>query len=713
MTIETLTINDLRAKTSNTAAIYYTIDKGKEGEWYYDAVDTTSLDNIGTILVSTSGMRFKRVYDSGFVTATWFFDSSDPDATLGIQRALDFISPTNIANELSYKTGGGTVFLPKGVYSISQTLLIAQNCRLIGVNNRYHFVYPYNQTSGGTVIKANFSNKNNWVISSATYPIAPLPPAPQPPLVLIPFNISLSRAGGLNYSYDNYIFRMGISVENLTIDGGNTPAFGGIRLANAGNCTISNVGVHNTKCAFLLNTCWGGTIENCFTNFNWYGIIISNCNSFVVSNCYCRYNGDIIELIPNESIPDFIKIDVNGNLIPYSAWDLNDNVKYGKTGIFCIDSRSVSVNGSVVEYSTNAITIINSTAILTSIYVEGIKKYGITQGVAIDEIQLIINQLFSYNVGSLFFFGKSAVAKLNAIDCFYRPWLTFLENKLYETNLSTNRNITFTNVVFHKRKYMPDILFTDECNNGQNYGSVYIDPTDGNDDNYGFNKNDAVKSFDAALIRVQNQSTINPVKTIYIKAASSIGEGVHPWTEAAIKNLDKLTLENANILITSYDITNDKPRGRIYFQSIITDAEGTRIPIIGLGLIELKGNVNLYFRNVDIYSNDNTIDYLPNVNKTIFGLNQSYSKITFETSLINLEALYSIIKNCDVNYTLIESKFINSNIIGSGASSLSPNNGGAINMAVDNIQIGSSLSISIQTQPNTGWLDAQIIQNNF
>lgn len=235
----------------------------------------------------------------------------------------------------------------------------------------------------------------------------------------------------------------------------------------------------------------------------------------------------------------------------------------------------------------------------------------------------------------------------------------------------------------------------------------------GNDDNYGFNKNDAIKTFDAALIRVQNQSTINPIKTIYIKAASSIGEGVHPWTEAAIKNLDKLSIENADILITSYDVTNQKPKGRIYFRSVIHDGEGTEMSIIGLGMIELLGNVKLYFRDIEIYTNNNRIDWIPNINKTIFGLNQSYSKITFETTIIYLEELYSIVKNSSNNYALIESKFINSNVLGSSISSLSPNNGGAINLGVDNIQIGSSLSISIQTQANTGWLDTQIIQNNF
>ena len=32
------------------------------------------------------------------------------------------------------------------------------------------------------------------------------------------------------------------------------------------------------------------------------------------------------------------------------------------------------------------------------------------------------------------------------------------------------------------------------------YGAVYIDPTSGNDDNYGFNKNDALQTFDSAIL---------------------------------------------------------------------------------------------------------------------------------------------------------------------------------------------------------------------
>lgn len=95
---------------------------------------------------------FKRVYDSGFVNAKWFgaIGNGFNDDTVAIQAALDFISRTDDPNPLHESWyGGGSVFLPRGVYLITQTLLISQNCRLLGVNNRYHFEYLSNPDSGG------------------------------------------------------------------------------------------------------------------------------------------------------------------------------------------------------------------------------------------------------------------------------------------------------------------------------------------------------------------------------------------------------------------------------------------------------------------------------------------------------------------------------------------------------------------------------------
>lgn len=93
------TLTEVRAFTSQDVKLnpkIYLTDEGKEGEFIYDSSDTTSADNIGTILVTTSGgFRYKRKYKSN-VYASWFIDTADTSGTSGnrernaINRATTF-----------------------------------------------------------------------------------------------------------------------------------------------------------------------------------------------------------------------------------------------------------------------------------------------------------------------------------------------------------------------------------------------------------------------------------------------------------------------------------------------------------------------------------------------------------------------------------------------------------------------------------------------
>jgi hypothetical protein len=146
MAFVNITINDLRTLSGlNPSEQYYSTDEGMEGFWYADGFGLSSDDNTGTVLYNfTNSQLFKRVFDPGFVNGKWFGAKGDgsSDDTSSIQAALDFISYTKDATPGSANLyGGGTVFIPKGKYLITDTILIGENCRLIGVNNRYHFKY--------------------------------------------------------------------------------------------------------------------------------------------------------------------------------------------------------------------------------------------------------------------------------------------------------------------------------------------------------------------------------------------------------------------------------------------------------------------------------------------------------------------------------------------------------------------------------------------
>ncbi len=681
--------------------IYFTNDINQEGNWYYDPLDSISADNTGTILTNIYGNRFKRIFDNGVVNVQWFgaIGNGINDDYSAIQNALNFISKSDDSNPLlESEFGGGTVFIPKGVFLISQTLLVGQNCRILGTNNRYHFEYSVNPSAGGSVIKANFENTNNWVISSATWE--------NNTTNLLAYNDALLKGGSDTdpLFYNKYIYRMGINIENLTIDGGVNFAYGGIRLANAGNSTIRNIGVFNCNSGFMLNTCWGGSIENCFTISKWFGALILDCNSAMVSNSYLTCLNESIE---SNELPNFI---YNNEQFTYDYWGLNETVKNATTGIYTLNTSAIGLISNVTENSSIGIGCYNSTISASSHYLENNIFYGVVIGIGFP--QFIANEIFAANQNYSFYFGKNSQVNINGFEQVKAIDNNYL-NILFVNSNASNRSINFSNTLFINRIYNADITFSDECLEGKNLGSIYIDPgADGNDDNYGFNINDPLKTFDAALLRIQDQSTINPVKTIYIKGAPAVEEGNYA-TGAAIKNLEKITVENCDILITSYGTDTSNPRARIYF-------DGNLDNTLNIGQIEMGPNVNLYFSNVDLYTNnaDRSGSAGP-YNFSLFGLKNSNSKLTFEGNFENIQISKSNIfladyynlfqANLDPSNSplksLVNVNFLNTMVYNTYGA-LSPIQNGQQNLGVICTALNS-------VRGSNGWLDSQIILNNF
>lgn len=218
------TIADLRANPQlNADNIYFICDDEQEGPFRYDPSDTTSLDNTGTVLVSTAGARFKRIYN-GAVNVKWFGAKGDgvTAADQAFQIAID---------------AADWVYVPNGNYLFANSVELTNNKNIFG------------ESRGGTkIIKRNTIQNNYGFDSAITVKIAP-------------------------------IFVSPLSIKNLTITGdyeankfqrGNGSI--GVHLNNSYHFYFENVLIENFEFGVKGKSVFGGEcrslgINNCFYGF--------------------------------------------------------------------------------------------------------------------------------------------------------------------------------------------------------------------------------------------------------------------------------------------------------------------------------------------------------------------------------------------------------------------------------------------------------------
>lgn len=124
----------LRAYTGRATSVRIT-SNGIAGFFYYDAADTTSVDNGGTIIVSSNGKRWKRLFD-GTAHVSWFGAKGDwngstgTDDTQAIQNAINAV-PYGVLNfggkDLNFK-----ITSPITINTDSQAGISRRDRRLIG-----------------------------------------------------------------------------------------------------------------------------------------------------------------------------------------------------------------------------------------------------------------------------------------------------------------------------------------------------------------------------------------------------------------------------------------------------------------------------------------------------------------------------------------------------------------------------------------------------
>lgn len=124
-----VTVNSIAAlkavnKTLFSAALvtgYYAAGDGGGGNYRYDATDTTSTDNGGTVIVASDGGRWKLIYINDYTVKQFGAKGDGVTDDTSVLNALFAIVSTLF----------GDVFFPKGIYCITAQIIVAIPC---GIN---------------------------------------------------------------------------------------------------------------------------------------------------------------------------------------------------------------------------------------------------------------------------------------------------------------------------------------------------------------------------------------------------------------------------------------------------------------------------------------------------------------------------------------------------------------------------------------------------
>jgi hypothetical protein len=131
-TIQVHTTADMQALSAPAEGqLVLVTDRDRGGLFFYDVVGAASDANNGITFAAANNKLWRRIYD-GYVNVKWFgakgrYDPENPtafDDTDAIQAAIDFVAGT--PPWATFHNGGGTLYLPWGVYPVRSLMLRAR-----------------------------------------------------------------------------------------------------------------------------------------------------------------------------------------------------------------------------------------------------------------------------------------------------------------------------------------------------------------------------------------------------------------------------------------------------------------------------------------------------------------------------------------------------------------------------------------------------------
>lgn len=345
------TIEELRAMADpDPQHIYYVTDRGQEGQFIIDTDDKITKDNTGTVLVSASGARFKRLLDSPYLNVKWFGAKGDGENAdmIPIQTAIDAASAL----------GGGTVFFPRGTYIVAPSgrtfISLRDNVSLLGEGTSSIIKIKDNAGDYGMLFSANSGQPlKNVRISHLLID--------QNPKGNQTCNIDRARTDshywqfviGL-YNYENIV------IDNVTFDptcGINTITLNKVTAKNATitNCRLNFVmakgnGVYDNSAIYINGR--SHTVSNCLfyaaPDQRARGAIETHTGTSVISNNVSDgyYTG--INLQSSETSGDHSDMTVTNNTIS----NANQGIQFGPR--FKVPIRNVVISNNTIHLVNTA-----------------------------------------------------------------------------------------------------------------------------------------------------------------------------------------------------------------------------------------------------------------------------------------------------------------------------------------------------------------------
>ncbi|NDU95276.1 glycosyl hydrolase family 28-related protein [Spirosoma terrae] len=150
-------ISQVSSLSATLPDIIYIADEGREGMFRYNSTSTVTPDGAMSLSITSGAGRYLRVYD-GVVNVKWF--GAKGDGTTNDIAALNAAINYTVTRSVGYMGHGnsGVVFLPRGVYSVAQRLVIPNKIRLLGEGPRVSEIRPTSSYSDSILVE--LSNKN-------------------------------------------------------------------------------------------------------------------------------------------------------------------------------------------------------------------------------------------------------------------------------------------------------------------------------------------------------------------------------------------------------------------------------------------------------------------------------------------------------------------------------------------------------------------------